>query len=404
MIILKAYIGYKQRCRLIYASYSYSRIDCVINNNELTKVCCMQIMNVVMLIVPVLLAVMMHSYLTHGEMGLKKVVLFVLVYFVAINMVVIMISTFRGVKGLNFYGMTMTYKMKYLGTGMLVGFLMPFPLCIIVEERLAMHEIRRCINRFVKDVRGYWQFSFRSAKADLSSEVAGSYLNWMWWLIEPFCTMCIYWFIFGVVFKATEVCFPAFIFIGLTMWSFFYRGISGSVNMVRENKGIITKIYLPKYILLFSKMLVNGFKMMVSFAMVLLLMIVFKVTPSFNIIYFAPIVFVLFLFTFGVGCIMMHYGVYVSDLAYITGIVLNMLMYLTGTFYDLGKRIPQPFGIILEKCNPIAFLIKSMREALLYGQCPDLKILFVWLIISILLISLGVFTIYSNENSYVKMI
>lgn len=260
------------------------------------------------------------------------------------------------------------------------------------------------IKRVINDTKKYFFYARRSAKADLKSEVANSYLDWLWWLIEPFCTMLIYTLVFGTVFKASEQYFPVFIFIGITMWSFFSRSISGSVNMVRMNKSIITKVYMPKYILLFSKMLVNGFKTLVSFGIVILMMIIFDVAPTANVLFAIPILVVLFLFTFGVGTIMMHYGVYVSDLSYITGIVLNMLMYLTGTFYSVAKRIPAPFGDVLEKGNPVAFLISAMRNALLYGQTPNLILLLVWGIVAVVLIAFGVITIYNNENAYVKVI
>ena len=137
--------------------------------------------------------------------------------------------------------------------------------------------------------------------------------------------MMIYTVIFGVVFNAKEQFFPVFIFIGITMWSFFSRNISVSVGIVRENKGIITKIYMPKFILLLSRMLVNGFKMLVSFGVIALMMIVFQVPISVHIFEAVPILIVLFLFTFGIGTILMHYGVYVNDLGYITGIVLTKM-------------------------------------------------------------------------------
>ncbi|MBQ6996230.1 MAG: ABC transporter permease [Lachnospiraceae bacterium] len=247
-------------------------------------------------------------------------------------------------------------------------------------------------------------YAIRVAKADLRSEVSNSYLDWLWWLIEPFCMMMIYTVIFGVVFNASEKYFPVFIFIGITMWSFFSRSISGSVNTVRANKGVITKVYLPKYILLFSKMLVNGFKMLVSMGIILLMMLVFRVPLTVNVLHVLPILVVLFLFTYGLGTILMHYGVYVNDLGYITGIVLSMMMYFTGTFYAVSKRVPAPFGELLEKFNPIAYLISSMRGALLYGQAPEWGLMGLWGFVSIVLIALGAFTIYSNENAYVKVI
>ena len=177
-----------------------------------------------------------------------------------------------------------------------------------------------------------------------------------------------------------------------------------SVNLIRSNRSIITKIYMPKFILLLSRMLVCEFKMMISFGVVGVMMVVFRVRPTGSIVYMLPILVVLFLFTFGICNIFMHYGVYVNDLSYIVGIVLTMLMYLTGVFYNVAKRIPEPFGELMEKYNPVAFLISSARGVLLYGQAPDWALLGMWLLVSFVLIVLGVATIYRNENAYVKVI
>ena len=73
------------------------------------------------------------------------------------------------------------------------------------------------------------------------------------------------------------------------MWTFFSRGISASVNIVRNNKGIISKIYMPKFILYFARMLVNGFKMLVSFGIVLIMVVVFRIPISVNVLYFIPV-------------------------------------------------------------------------------------------------------------------
>ena len=253
-------------------------------------------------------------------------------------------------------------------------------------------------------MRKYFPYAVRSAKADLRAEVTNSFLDWLWWLIEPVCMMLIYTVMFGVVFDAAELYFPIFIFIGITMWSFFTRGVTSSVDMVRANRGVVTRIYLPKYILLVSKLMVNAFKMLVSFAVIAGMLVVFRVRITGSVLGLLPILLVLFLFTFGVGSILMHYGVYVNDLSYITGILLTMMMYLTGTFYDIAKRIPAPFGLLLERGNPVAFLIAEMRKVVLYEGTLDWKLLLLWGVISVLLIGIGVFTIYRNENSYVKVI
>lgn len=353
------------------------------------------------MLLPPLLAWGEHIYLRHGEVSGKRRVLYLLLYFVLIHAVVFGAAY---VRGLYFQMVTLDYAIRHLGFGLICALIAPFFCCLILESDITPHGLQKYSRRLFRDVRRYSQYVVRSAGAYLRAEVVNSYLDWLWWLIEPFCMMLIYTMIFGVVFHASEQYFPVFIFIGITMWGFFSRSVSGSVNTVRGSKGIITKIYMPKYILLLSKMFVNGFKMMVSFGVVLVMMLVFRVPVTWRILYAVPIIAVLFLFTFGVGTIMMHYGVYVSDLGYITGIVLSMLMYFTGTFYDVAKRIPDPFGDLIAKLNPVAFLISAMRDVLLYETTPAVGMLFLWGGLSVILIALGAFTIYSNENAYVKII
>ena len=53
------------------------------------------------------------------------------------------------------------------------------------------------MNRFIKDTKKYWKYTIYAAKSQLKTEVANSYLNWIWWILEPFCFMLIYAFVFG---------------------------------------------------------------------------------------------------------------------------------------------------------------------------------------------------------------
>ena len=361
-------------------------------------------LSIAMFIVPAIFSLIIHNYLRHGEVPSHKKIILFLTYLILINLVTFIVSYIRGVKGFHFADMTLSYRLKYMGLGCVLGFIMPFVVCLFTEDIVTIGGFIRYAKRLFKDLRRYLPYAIWAAKADLGAEVASSYLNWLWWLIEPFCMMIIYTVIFGVVFKAREDYFPIFVFTGITMWGFFSRSVNGSVDTVRRGKDIITKVYMPKYILLLSKMLVNAFKMMVSFGVIFLMMIVFRVPVSLYILWVIPILIVLFLFTFGVGSIMMHYGVFVNDLGYITGIVLQMMMYLSGVFYSVAKRIPEPFGAILESFNPVACIISSMRNVLMYCAAPAYALLMVWAFISVILIALGVFTIYSNENSYVKVI
>ena len=129
------------------------------------------------------------------------------------------------------------------------------------------------MKRFFNNMKKYYKYAIRSAKAELKSEVADSYLNWLWWVIEPFCFMLIYTFVFGFVFPNDELYFASFVMVGQAAWDFFNRMVNGSVKLIINNRDLVTKVYIPKYVLLFSKSLTYLFKMCISLGLAFGLML-----------------------------------------------------------------------------------------------------------------------------------
>lgn len=258
--------------------------------------------------------------------------------------------------------------------------------------------------RFTNDLKRYKKYLIYAASAQLKSEVSNSYLDWIWWILEPLFNMIIYTVIFGYVFNASEENFPVFIFIGVSIWGFFSKMANQSVKLIKNNKSIITKVYVPKQILLLCTMCVNGFKMLVSLTVVAIMMIAFRIEVDWHLIYVIPGLVLLIIFTYGICCFLLHYGVYVEDLQYIVEILLKMAMYFTGIFYSIPNRIPAPYGDILNSVNPVAYIISTMRNGLIYKSGVSLSVMIFWYIVAIVLALYGTRLIYKCENSYVKVI
>lgn len=258
--------------------------------------------------------------------------------------------------------------------------------------------------RFVNDLKKYKRYLTYAAKSQLKSEVSNSYLDWVWWVLEPFFNMIIYTVIFGYIFDASEKNFPVFIFIGVSIWGFFSKMVNQSVKLIKKNKSIVTKVYVPKQILLLCNMCVNGFKMLVALMVVVVMMVVFRIEVDWHLIYVVPVLLLLMIFTYGICCFLMHYGVYVEDLQYIVEIMLKMAMYFTGIFYSIQNRVPAPYGDILNSVNPVAYIISTMRNGMIYKSGSSLAVMVFWYIAAIILAWSGTRLIYKCENSYVKVI
>ena len=137
------------------------------------------------------------------------------------------------------------------------------------------------------------------------------------------------------------------------------------------------------------------------------MLVVIRVDLTFYMFAAIPILFVLFIFTFGVALNMMHYGVIVEDLSNMMDLFLRLWFFLSGIFYSLesklGEKHPE-IADILTNWNPMALILHDMRNALLYGQAPNWIALLVWGIVGLLLTVIGIKTIYKYENEYVKLI
>lgn len=259
------------------------------------------------------------------------------------------------------------------------------------------------MDRFIKDMKRYFSYARFAAKSDLKSEVASSYLNWLWWVLDPLLFMLVYTFIAIIVFRSSVKYFPVFVFVGLTLWNFFNKTVIQSVKLVRTNSSIVSKVYVPKYILVLQRMMVNGFKMLISFALIIIMMVIYRVPVTYNIIYMIPIMIVLALFTFGLSCIVLHFGVFIDDLYNVMNVVLRLMFYMSGIFYSIGSKLSEPYRSILLEGNPVSMLIESARMCMLYSATPYRKLIVLWGIVSFVLCVIGIRTIYKYENSYVKV-
>ena len=284
-----------------------------------------------------------------------------------------------------------------------------FIICNVFQEKLLdtkqnNHSFIFEVKKFFSHLKKYKNYMDFSARADLNAEVANSYLNRLWWILEPMFTMLVYVIVFGRVMGNSVQNYATFVFSALLMWSYFNKIINYSVKLVRNNRDIVTKVYVPKFVLLFSNMILNFYKLLFSLIVLVIMLFVFKVHIGLCILGVIPAFILMILLSFGIGMILLHFGVYIDDLSYAVGILLTMLMFLSGVFYNVFTTLRYPLNVLMICLNPVSLFIDVMRNALLYNTIVHVPLVCLWLIISIILCYIGVHVVYKNENSYVKIV
>lgn len=243
-----------------------------------------------------------------------------------------------------------------------------------------------------------------SAKAQLKNEVAGSFLNWLWWILDPLLFMLVYTFVYSIVFGKSQDYLCAFIFLGYSSWEFFNRSINQSVKLVKQYKSVLSKVYLPKFILIITSMLVNAFKMLISLGIVAITMMLYQVPIHPTMLWLFPYLLLLFLLTFGFSCFFLHFGVFFEDLANIVRVALRLMFYMSGIFYNPERQLVGAVRYFMIRVNPTCYIITQLRNTVLYAHNPLWHWLILWAIVGLIVSFFGVALIYRYERRYVKTI
>ncbi len=260
------------------------------------------------------------------------------------------------------------------------------------------------MKKYIANIKKYKSYMIYASRSALKADVATSKLNWLWWILNPLLFMLVYTFVSLVVFGRGEKYFPIFVFLALNFWNFFSACVNKSTRLIKKNRSTISKVYLPKYILVLEVMMQEGFKMCVSFSLVLVMIPMYHVPLTWRVICAVPIVIVLLLLTYAVSCVALNIGVFFDDLANIVTVLLRLVFYMSGIFYDINKRVPAPYNKLLLYGNPMGFLINCMRRCVLYEKLPSFKGLGIWFVAGLVVAVIGTRMIVKHENSYVKMI
>ena len=115
----------------------------------------------------------------------------------------------------------------------------------------------------VSETKRVVDLTMRMAQRSISSEFKGTALGRLWSFINPVATIAVYALIFGVVFRGEAdkgvnsglSSFALWIGVGVIAWNFMSSGIQRGMDSLVGNSGLLTKVYFPRQVLIYSSVL-----------------------------------------------------------------------------------------------------------------------------------------------------
>lgn len=258
-------------------------------------------------------------------------------------------------------------------------------------------------NQYIDNFRKYRYLLNQLVKRDIKIKYRRSVLGILWSLLEPLLTMVILTIIFSTIFKGYGIQnYPVYLLTGRLIFEFFANGSRGAMQSIIRNASVIKTIYVPKYMFSLASVLSSLVTFLISLIVLFGVMIATQVQFTIYLIFASLPIFLLLIFTIGVGLILATLIVFFRDMEHFYNVFLLMLMYATPIFYP-PQIVPESFRFI-QTLNPLYAIISCARDSFLYGRLLDpMQLLFATLSAVVALI-LGIVFFFKYQDKFILYI
>jgi lipopolysaccharide transport system permease protein len=217
---------------------------------------------------------------------------------------------------------------------------------------------------------------FQLVRRDFEQRFVGSAAGWLWGIIHPLVLLMSWTFVFSYCLKVkmpageSTQSYPLYLFAGMLPWLLFSETVNRSANSLLEHAGLITKTVFPAEVVPISVFLSS----LVSHALALVLVIAAIAVKENHIsplLALLPLYMALLgLFSVGIGWIAASLQVYLRDTVQMVSVILTFWFWVTPILVT-EEQVPARFRFVIA-LNPLAYVVRAYRQALLSYRAPDL--------------------------------
>ena len=257
------------------------------------------------------------------------------------------------------------------------------------------------------DWREIWNFRdllVTLANRDLKIRYKQTALGVIWVVLQPLMAAGVFSFVFGLVahLPSSGTPYLVFSFAGLLGWNFFSSVLSKISGCLVGNAQLISKVFFPRLVLPLSGLASCFVDFGVSLAMMLVLLLVYRVVPSSTLVLFPVSLAVLAALATGVGLWTAALTVSYRDVAYILPVMLNILLYASPVAYSVDAVPERVRWVYL--LNPLTPPLEAMRAGLLGLPFAQGRALAISSAVAVALLTVGLFAFKRMERRFADVI
>ncbi len=229
---------------------------------------------------------------------------------------------------------------------------------------------------FVRTIAYQRELVAELVRGEVAGRYRGSVLGVLWSLASPLLLLAAFTFVFGTVFPsrwgaaaAGHGDYALLLFPGILLHGLLAETVTRAPNLVVAVPNYVKKVVFPLELLPLVAVATALFHAFVGFVVLVGALIVLRGGVPASALAVPAIVAPYVVLLLGVAWILAALGVYLRDIAQLTGLVSMLLMFLSPVLYPVSA-LPEPYRFWIG-FNPLTLPLESTREALMFGRWPD---------------------------------
>lgn len=225
-----------------------------------------------------------------------------------------------------------------------------------------------------------------------------------WAILRPVATVLVFTLVFSYIakFPSDGIPYPLFVFGALLPWTLLSSALGAGVPSLSNQANLVAKIYFPREILPLSAILASAVDFVIAAAIFLVLLFVYQVEITWNILYVIPILLIELALLVGMVLLLAMGNVWFRDFSHAIALLVQFWMYLTPIIYPYSM-VPEKY-LWLYNLNPMVGVVESFRSVVLKGGEPDFGLLGISLAMSLVLLVVGYALFKEREFQFADVI
>lgn len=246
---------------------------------------------------------------------------------------------------------------------------------------------------------------------DFKIKYRRSVLGVAWSVLNPLLMMIVMAIVFSTIFgqgrngSMTPEMYPLYLIVGNITFAVMSESTNQALTSIVGAAPLLKKVKVHRWVFPVQKVLFSLVNFAFSLVAVAIVMLWFRVTPSWHLILLPVCLLLLMCFCMGLGMMLSALTVFFRDVMHLWSVVITAWTYITPIFWTTDFVAQMPHLVrILVYANPMYNYLQFMRDIFLFQTTPSLLTFGMCVAWAVLALIIGYTVFHKSERKFILYI